>query len=129
MLASARVTAAEQLDERPDAASLRDREPVRVVVREGEKGTGGLLLGRVPTRAVEQTDEVGDGARLMREAITSQSRGHQEVWNGARLMREAITSQSRGHQGEEGPRLYPRGNQLDEGGNQLGTWAMSAAVC
>jgi hypothetical protein len=74
MLASARVTAAEQLDERPDAASLRDREPVRVVVREGEKGTGGLLLGRVPTRAVEQTDEVGDGARLMREAITSQKR-------------------------------------------------------
>ena len=108
MLASARVTAAEQLDERPDAASLGDREPVRVVVREREKGTGGLLLGRVPTRAVEQTDEVGDGARLMREAITSQSRGHQ--W-------------------EEGPRLYPAGNQLDEGGNQLGTWAMSAAVC
>jgi len=51
------------------------------------------------------------------------------VGDGARLMREAITSQSRGHQWEEGPRLYPAGNQLDEGGNQLGTWAMSAAVC
>ena len=101
MLASARVTAAEQLDERPDAASLRDREPIRVVVREGEEGSGGLLLGRVPTRTVEQTDE---------------------VWNGARLMREAITSQSRGPQWHDGPCLYPAGNQL-------GTWAMSAAVC
>jgi hypothetical protein len=44
-------------------------------------------------------------------------------------MRDAITSQSRGHQWEEDPHLYPAGNQLDEGGNQLGTWAMSAAVC
>ena len=100
MLASARVTAAEQLDERPDAASLRDREPVRVVVRKGEEGSGGLLLGRVPTRAVEQTDE---------------------VWNGARLMREAITSQSRGHQWHDGPRLYPAGNQL-------GTWAVGRGL-
>jgi hypothetical protein len=128
MLASARVTAAEQLDERPDAASLRDREPVRVVVREGEKGTGGLLLGRVPTRAVEQTDEVGDGARLMREAIKSQKRSSRG--GGWRPPDEGGNqSPSRGHQGEEDPRLYPAGNQLDEGGNQLGTWAMSAAVC
>jgi hypothetical protein len=79
MLASARVTAAKQLDERPDAASLRDREPVRVVVREGEEGSSGLLLGRVPTRAVEQPDEVWNGARLMREAIKSQERSSRGV--------------------------------------------------
>ena len=128
MLASARVMAAEQLDERPDAASLRDREPVRVVVREGEEGSGGLLLGRVPTRAVEQTDEVGDGARLMREAIKSQKRSSRgggwrppdEGGNHESIKRSSVGG---------GPRLYPAGNQLDEGGNQLGTWAMSAAVC
>ena len=109
MLASARVTAAEQLDERPDAASLRDREPVRVVVREGEEGSGGLLLGRVPTRAVEQTDEVWDGARLMREAITSQSIKRSSVGGGPPPV---PSGQSVGHLGYVGRGLLMRGQSV-----------------